>query len=334
MIIDIHGHYTTSPEGLMAYRGSQVGQLNNPQKGRLNVSDDQIRESVQGQIAGQRERGCDVTLFSPLAGGMGHHFGNELTSRYWAETCNELIHRVVTMFPQNFIGVCQLPQTPGISPANCIAELERCVNEFGFVACNLNPDPTGGYWTDPPITDRYWYPFYEKMVELDVPAMIHVSASCNPSFQYTGAHYINGDTTAIMQLIERPQMLKDFPTLRFVIPHGGGAVPYHWSRYRGIAHDMGRGELSDLLLKNVFFDSCVYYQPGMEVLLKAVGVDNVMFATEMIGAIRSKDPLTGDWYDNTKKFIDAIDWLTDADRQKLFEDNAKRVYPRVAAKLK
>ena len=90
--------------------------------------------------------------------------------------------------------------------------------------------------TDPPLTDRWWYPLYEKLCELEVPAMIHVSSSCNPNFHATGAHYINADTTAFMQLIQG-DLFKDFPTLKFVIPHGGGAVPFHWGRYRGLAQD-------------------------------------------------------------------------------------------------
>ena len=84
------------------------------------------------------------------------------------------------------------------------------------------------------MTDEYWYPLYEAMVELDVPAMIHVSASCNPNFHTLGAHYLNADTSVFMQLVEGDLFVK-FPTLRFVIPHGGGAVPYHWGRYRGLA---------------------------------------------------------------------------------------------------
>ncbi len=133
--------------------------------------------------------------------------------------------------------MCQLPQSPGVAPANCIPELERCVKELGFIGCNLNPDPSGGWWKEKPLTDKWWYPLYEKLVELDVPAMVHVSSSCNPAFHFTGAHYINADTTAVMQLIQG-DLFKDFPALRFVIPHGGGAVPYHWGRYRGLAQDM------------------------------------------------------------------------------------------------
>ena len=98
------------------------------------------------------------------------------------------------------------------------------MKEYGFVAINLNPDPSGGHWTSPPLSDRHWYPIYEKMVEYDIPAMIHVSTSCNACFHTTGAHYLNADTTAFMQCLTA-DLFRDFPTLKFVIPHGGGAVP-------------------------------------------------------------------------------------------------------------
>src|SRR6266540_856387 len=192
MIIDCHGHYTTAPKELEAYRQKQIADLKDPSqvpsKGTLSISDDQIRESIdKAQLKLQRERGTDVTIFSPRAAGMGHHIGNATTSLHWSLVCNDLIHRVCSLYPQNFVGVCQLPQTPGVPPTNCIVELERCVKEYGFIGCNLN-------------------------------------------FHTTGGHYINGDTTAFMQLITA-DLFKDFPSLKFIIPHGGGAVPYHWGRY-------------------------------------------------------------------------------------------------------
>ena len=219
------------------------------------------------------------------------------------------------------------PQSPGAPPANSIPELRRCVEELGFIGCNLNPDPSGGYWTDPPLTDRYWYPLYEKLVELDVPAMVHVSASCNPAFHFTGAHYINGDTTAFMQFITA-DLFKDFPTLRFVIPHGGGAVPYHWGRYRGLAQDMGKPTLQEHLLKNVFFDTCVYHQAGIDLLTRVIPADNILFASEIVGAVKGIDPETGRYFDDTKAMIDKVDWLSAADRDKIFHQNVYKVYPR------
>src|SRR5437870_369093 len=188
MIIDIHGHYTTYPPGVEAYRGAQIAQLGAPVKGKLNVTDDEIRQSIEGgQLRVQRERATDLTLFSPRASWMGHHFGNELISRYWTEHTNDLVNRVSQLFPDNFVGVCALPQTRGQDPSRaCVNELVRCVSQLGCVGCLLSPDPLAGFWDSPPLTDRYWYPFYEKMVELDVPAMVHVSATCNPAFHQTG----------------------------------------------------------------------------------------------------------------------------------------------------
>jgi 4-oxalmesaconate hydratase len=337
MIIDCHGHYTTAPNELQKYRDEQIAGLKSPAstpaKANLKISDDQIRDSLEGaQLKFQRERGTDLTIFSPRASAMAHHIGNETTSQHWTEACNDLIHRVVSLYPDNFVGVCQLPQSPGVAPGNSARELERCVKELGFIGCNLNPDPSGGHWTSPPLTDKHWYPLYEKMVELDVPAMVHVSSSCNANFHATGAHYINADTTAFMQFITG-DLFKDFPTLRFIIPHGGGAVPFHWGRYRGLAQDMKRPPLKELVLKNVFFDTCVYHLPGIELLLKVIPVENILFGSEMVGAVRGVDPETGQYYDDTKRYLDALK-LSDADRRKIFEGNALRVYPRIAAHLK
>jgi 4-oxalmesaconate hydratase len=214
-----------------------------------------------------------------------------------------------------------------VAPKNSIAELERCVKELGFIGCNLNPDPSGGRWSDPPLTDKWWYPLYERMVELEVPAMVHVSGSCNPNFHATGAHYINGDTTAFMQFLTS-DLFKDFPTLKFIIPHGGGAVPYHWGRYRGLAQDMGKPPLKELLLGNVFFDTCVYHLPGIELLLKVIPAENILFASEIVGAVRGVDPETGHYYDDTRRYIDAIGWLKATDREKIFSGNVSRVYAR------
>ena len=331
MIIDCHGHYTTAPPELGRYRDQQKAELEqDPEhqafKGVINISDEQIRESLEGaQLRLQRERGTDLAIFSPRASWMGHHIGNESTSKYWTEHCNELIYRITQLYPDNFVGVAQLPQSPGVGLQTSVAELERCVNEFGFVGCNLSPDPSGGYWNSPPLGDDYWYPIYEKMVELDVPAMIHVSAACNPCFHSTGSHYLGADTTGFMQLMTST-VTKDFPTIKFIVPHGGGAVPYHWGRFRGLADMMKLPPLDELLMNNVYFDTCVYHQPGIDLLLDVIPAKNILFASEMVGAVRGIDPQTGHYFDDTKRYIDGNSSLTDAERKMIFEDNARRVY--------
>ena len=122
---------------------------------------------------------------------------------------------------------------------------------------------------------------------------------------------------------------EDFPALKFVIPHGGGAVPFHWGRYRGLAQDMGIPSLEDHLLNNVFFDTCVYHQPGIDCMTKVIPAKNILFASEMIGAVRGIDPETGHNYDDTKRYIDATPNITDDERAMIFEQNIKTVYPRL-----
>ncbi|WLD58467.1 amidohydrolase [Salinispirillum sp. LH 10-3-1] len=337
MIIDCHGHYTTAPQALEDWRNAQVAALGNPSAGpkpsELKISDNELRESVEtNQLKLMNERGLDMTIFSPRASFMAHHIGDFETSSTWAAMCNELCFRVSQLFPDRFIGAAMLPQSPGVDPKSCIPEMERCINEYGFVGINLNPDPSGGHWKEPPLTDRHWYPIYEKMVELDIPAMIHVSTSCNACFHTTGAHYLNADTTAFMQLLQG-DLFKDFPELRFIIPHGGGAVPYHWGRFRGLADMMKKPMLDQHLMNNIYFDTCVYHQPGIDLLTDVIDTKNVLFASEMIGAVRGIDPQTGHYFDDTKRYIEAAD-LTDDQRYQIYEGNARRVFPRLDATLK
>ena len=334
MIIDCHGHYTTAPAAHTEWRRSQLAAASaGEQPARYpSIPDDEVRESiVDNQLSIMTERGVDVTIFSPRASAMGHHAGDEAVSAAWARACNDLIHRVAVLFPGRFAGVCQLPQSPGVPITHAVGELRRCVEELGFVGCNLNPDPSGGHWTAPPLTDRYWYPFYEAMVELDVPAMVHVSAVTNPNFHATGSHYLNADTTAFMQFLQA-DLFADFPGLRLVIPHGGGAVPFHWGRFRGLADMLGRPPIEESVMRNVFFDTCVYHQPGIDLLFEVVDVDNILFGSETLGAVRGIDPRTGHHFDDTRRYVDALG-LDPADRAKVYEGNARRVYPRVTALL-
>ncbi|MFF6867070.1 amidohydrolase family protein [Streptomyces ardesiacus] len=336
MIIDIHGHYTTAPAPLGQWRDAQTAALTDPLRapdpaGPV-IGDDEIRESIESnQLRLMDERGIDVTVFSPRASFMAHHIGDFTTSAAWARICNDLCHRVSELYPDRFVPGAMLPQSPGTDPATVIPEIERAVLELGAVTVNLNPDPSGGHWTAPALTDRSWYPVWEKLVELDVPAMVHVSTSCNPAFHTTGAHYLNADTTAFMQLLAG-DLFTDFPNLRLVIPHGGGAVPYHWGRFRGLAQALGRPEPEESLLHNVFFDTCVYHQPGIDLLLEVMPVKNVLFASEMVGAVRGIDPRTGHHFDDTRHYVEKAG-LAPEDLAAVEERNARRIYPRLDARL-
>jgi len=117
-----------------------------------------------------------------------------------------------------------------------------------------------------------------------------------------------------------------------IIPHGGGAVPYHWGRFRGLAQVLKRPLLVDHLLHNVFFDTCVYHLPGQELLTKVIPAANILFASEMIGAVPGVDPETGFNFDDTKRYIDQLPLSPEA-MAAIYEGNSRQVYGRLTQQL-
>ncbi|MET4783492.1 amidohydrolase family protein [Glaciihabitans sp. UYNi722] len=326
MIIDCHAHYTTAPASLAKFRQRQLsadGLVAEPL-----ISDDELRESVETkQLAEMQLRGTDRVLFSPKASAMGHDASDPAAAAAWSRVNNDVIGRLAGLYPDQFVPVAQLPQTPSGSITECVSELRRVADGLGFVGCNLNPDPSGGLWTGPPMTDASWFPLYETLVELGIPAMIHVSTSAVDAVSTLGAHYLNADTTVFMQLV-LGDVFEHFPDLRLVIPHGGGAVPYHWGRFRGLASRFGRPD-PELLLRNVFFDTAVYHPEGVRLLVDTVGARNLLFASEMLGAIPGeREPESGELIDDTKRYIDRLG-LSAEDASLIFEGNARRVYSRL-----
>lgn len=334
LTIDCHGHFTTEPPAFHAYRAAQIahaegrGPAPDPYDG---IADDELITIItDNQLRLQRERGSDVTLLSPRASGMGHHVLGQSIAQEWARLSNDTIARICELFPENFAGVCQLPQTIAGDLAPVIDELERCV-DAGFVGCNLNPDPSGGRWSSPPLPDPWWDPLWEAMVRLDVPTMIHVSGSCSPALHTTGAHYLAADTAVFMQFVQG-DLFERHPALRFVIPHGGGAAPYHWGRYRGLSIMLDKPPLSEHVMRNVFFDTCVYHQQGIDALFSVIDPESILFGSELLGAVKAIDPKTGHPFDDTRRYIDALP-LEHADRHAVLSGNARRVYPRLDARL-
>ncbi len=93
LIIDCHGHYTTAPQALADWRDRQIAGIQDPAQrpspSDLRIGDDELRESIEAnQLRLMRERGSDLTIFSPRASFMAHHIGDFQVSSTWAAICN------------------------------------------------------------------------------------------------------------------------------------------------------------------------------------------------------------------------------------------------------
>lgn len=324
MIIDSHAHVVVPPESYK-YMAELVASRANP-AAAPKLTDEAVRTAGQTIIDIMDKVGTDIQFLSPRPYMQMHSVKPAKVTALWTQHMNDLVYRTVQMFPTRFRAVAGLPQYRDESPENCLAELEFRVKEQGFIGCLLNPDPTEGDASPPPgLGDAFWHPLYEKLCALDIPALIHSAGSCQPRESYT-LKFINEESIAIVSLMNS-DVFEKFPNLKLIVPHGGGAIPYHMGRFRAWSVRRG-GEFFDDQLKRLHFDTTTYDQDALELLFKVVGPDRVLFATENPGTGSAIDPKTGRAYDDLKPVIEAIPFLTDADRRNIFECNCTRLYSR------
>jgi predicted TIM-barrel fold metal-dependent hydrolase len=332
VIIDVHGH-VTAPMRLYAYKSELLASRGSHGKGRLSFTDEQIREALEAPMppfGGLSHLdhldavGIDLQLTSPRPFQSMHSEQPAKIVEWFCEATNNVIAQVCGVMPERFRGVAGLPQSPDLEPAWWARELRRCVTELGFVGCLINPDPYEGTKVPPAMGDPYWYPLYEVLCELDVPAMIH-SAGCKPPARESySLHFVAEETIAIVSLLSG-DVFRDFPTLKIIVPHGGGAMPYQVGRFMSAA---SRREGPSFLdeLRRLWFDSALYTKGAVELLINTVGADRVLLGTEKPGVGSAKDPSTGRWFDDVPGHLREIDWLSDKDRDKILTTNAQSLF--------
>ncbi len=329
MVIDSHAH-VTAPDALYVYKAGLIAHRGAHGRGGVNAKDEDIHKALNSPVFGGsshleqlKEAGTDLQIISPRPYQMMTS-ENPRIVQWFTEETNNIIEHEVKLYPKTFRGVCGLPLTPGVNPKAVLPYLERCVKEQGFVGCLLNPDPgeCSGVET-PALGDRFWYPLYEKMVELDIPGHIHSSGCKSDRLSYS-LHFINEESISVVSLLNS-SVFSDFPKLKIIVSHGGGAIPYHLGRFEAGALRSGKQRFSERM-RNLYYDTVLYTAEALELLFKTVGVDRCLFGTERPGVGTVKDPKTGKWLDETRHIIESFEFLSAADKKMIFEDNAKKVF--------
>src|SRR6476660_605545 len=270
MIIDIHAH-VTAPDSLYVYKAGLMAHRGAHGRGGVNATDDDIIKALNSPVFGGsshldqlKEVGTDLQIISPRPYQMMTSESPKLVQWFTEET-NNIIAQTVKVYPKVFRGVCGLPLTPGMNPKAVLPYLESCVKQLGFVGLLLNPDPgeCSGVET-PPLGDRFWYPLYEKMVELDIPGHIH-STGCRSERLPYSLHFINEESVAVVSLLTS-DVFKDFPTLKILVSHGGGAIPYQFARFEaGSLRRKGAPRFSDQM-RHLYYDTVLYSKDALELL--------------------------------------------------------------------
>lgn len=332
MIIDTHAHLV-APSAFYEYRSQLV--VSRGQQGfwKASLSQQELETAAARNVELMDEVSTDVQLLSPRPYMLLHGENRWQDNLAWTQSNNDAIYRTVRMFPDRFRGVAALPQSLHRPIESVFDELKRCLDELGFVGVLLNPDPSEGTGQSPPLADEYWWPLYERLCELDLPAHIH-SCQCLGRETYD-EHFISEESLAITS-IARSDVFQRFPKLKLVVSHGGGAIPYQvgrWRSHRQMNIASGRlppySESFDDFLRRFWFDTVLHDARSLRLLFDTVGVDRCCFGTERPGSGSGIDPETGRPFDDLKPVIEQIPTLTERDHQLLFEDNPRTIFSRL-----
>jgi predicted TIM-barrel fold metal-dependent hydrolase len=330
MIIDAHAH-VVAPEALYAYKGNLLadGGYHDLQP---SIPDDAIAAAAARNVALMDMVGTDLQLLSPRPFQQMHSMRPARMVHNWIRANNDVIARTVAMHPDRFAGVAGLPTTPDAPVEDCFEELDRAINDLGFVGVCLNPDPHEGTGKSPTMGDEYWYPLYERLVALDVPIHVH-SAGCFDGRETYSEHFITEESIAILSVL-RSTVFEDFPDLKIMISHAGGSVPYQVGRWQAERVHPGLGggpdaERFEVALRRFWFDTVLHHPDALELLFKIVGPERCVFGTERPGSGSAPDPDTGRQFDDIKPLIEGMDLLDETDRHAVFEGNARTVFSRL-----
>ena len=117
-----------------------------------------------------------------------------------------------------------------------------------------------------------------------------------------------------------------FPTLKIVVCHGGGAIPYQLGRFESGTLRREGAERFSQRLRRLYYDTVLYTPEAIELLVKVAGVDQCLFRAECQGVGSSVNPETGRHMDDVAHHIKSFDWLSETEREKILSGNARRVF--------
>lgn len=324
MVIDMHAHWLSS--GLKEWGFSLIS-LRNASASAKPLEG--VDEENQTNFQCIDERGIDLQILSirPVSMLSGE---NPMINIPWCIVFNNVIAEAVRRRPDRLRAMATLPQS---DMKASVEELERAVRELKFVGTIVNPNPKGDE-SVPPLDDEYWFPLYAKAQELDAPLFLHASYLTGPRYRRYRLSYMLGQP--LEETIAGPTLvyggvLEQFPKLKLILAHGGGGTTFQIGRYlnppgREEAHLYGSKYQGSFLegYKKLYFDGTLYTKEALELLIKVVGPERVLFGTETPG--RGSFKYEGRMLDDLRPVVESIEWLSAAQKKMILEDNARKVF--------
>jgi predicted TIM-barrel fold metal-dependent hydrolase len=287
----------------------------------LNMNEQTWANSVKRHTDQMDDHEIDAQLIGPrpflMLGWMQKHL---LPS--WVRFINQCIAKQVQVRPDRFVGAATLPQDPDAPDlSHCLPELDRCVNELGFKAVYLSPDPSGDR-RSPGMNTQYWDPVYERCERLGLPIIVHGTNCHDPRIGIIPQNYQVGflyEQFLATQLLMHGDAFERFPGLKILVCHCGGAL----DRFIKSDNHLGQKDRSN----NLYFDTNALDLDYLEAAIKQRTPKQTAFGTETPGSGSAKRPETGRQGDDLVPYISTMPFLTEDDKRLIFQDNSKMLCP-------
>ena len=330
-VFDVHGHVSApshSTNALALMLASNTPNWADPRTKeglqRLAMSEEGWKASVKRHVDLLDDHNIDVQIIGPrpflMLGWMQPHL-----LPAWTRLVNNNIAKQMAMEPKRFLGAAMLPQdakAPDLG--HCLPELDRCIDELGFSAVYLTPDPAGDR-SSPGMDKPYWYPVYERCQKLGLPIIVHGTNCTDPRFDIVPHNYQLGfvmEQYLATQLLSHGDVFERFPELKIIICHCGGAL----DRFIPSDHHLSQRDLRN----NLFFDTCALDLNFLTAAIKQRTPARMCFGTEVPGSGGAIRPETGKMSDDLVPVIGGFDFLSEADKLGIFNKNPVRVCPAFA----
>ena len=321
-VLDVHGHISRPPE-YMAYAATVMASNGPAGTGGFRITDEKLEPIQQRHLKELDERQIDGQLLGPRPFSNFHWMRPHLQDA-WARFTNDLIAQAVRLHPDRFLGMAALPQHFEQDTSHALPELDRCVNELGFVGAYVNPDPSGNR-DAPGMDDPYWYPLYERAIQLGIGLIVHPAATFDRRLERLTNNYQFANVIEeyiATQLLSQSNLFEKYPELHVTICHCGGSL----DRFIKSDPHVGQRDVSN----NLFFDTCAHDIDFLTAAIKQRGVGQMLFGSEVPGSGGALRPETGRPADDLVPVIAGFDFLSEDDKLKIFNGNAKKVFPQFA----
>lgn len=254
-----------------------------------------------------------LTLTTP-----GVHVEERTRGIRLAQIVNDSFAEIQKQYPKKFACLATLPLQ---DPQASADELERAVTKLGLRGAMLFANVNGK-----PIHHKEYWQLYDTAARLDVPLMIHPTSppgvEAYQEYRTTALVGFLVDTTLCITLLMFEGVLEEFPTIKFVLGHLGGTVPYIAERIdRGYdAYPEVRKNISHkpsfYFKRNCYYDTVAFEPSALQFAINFAGADHVMLGSDYPHQIGDMD-----------KAVRVIENLPIADnaRQAVLGGNAKRL---------